>query len=66
MSEADKYTPEMWKQHVRLMVGLATATEPQRRGFRDGFNGEARPHHHLVRSWFDRGRHTAVLLGYLP
>lgn len=65
MGEADKYTPAMWKQALGRLVGLATATDAQRRGFRDGFNGEASPHHHSVRDWFARGRHTAILLGYI-
>lgn len=65
MGEADRYTADMWKSHVGRLAGLASSTDAQRRGFRDGFNGEAKPHHHSVKGWFDRGRHTAILLGYI-
>jgi hypothetical protein len=65
-SEAARYTTAMWQSHIGRMVALSWESDAQRRGFRDGFNGEEKPHHHAVRGSFDMGRQTSVLLGYAP
>lgn len=63
--EADKYDTAMWQRFLSEMVNTTLSTDAQRQGFRDGFNGEPRPHHYAVRGAFDRGRHAAILLGYI-
>ncbi|TZG24901.1 hypothetical protein [Sphingomonas montanisoli] len=63
-AEADEYTTGMWQRHLSGVSMLCVATDAQRRGFLDGMNGRHWPHHWRVRDSFDRGRHTARLLGY--
>ncbi len=65
-AEAEKYTTDMWQRQLSDTAMLCVATEPQRRAFLHGFNGDQIRVHHKVRPWFDRGRHAALLLGYLP
>lgn len=49
---------------IRQLVELSWESESARRGFRDGFNGKAKAHHFHARSAFDRGRRSAIMLGY--
>lgn len=65
-TEARKYTTAMWQSFTAQMVGLCHYSEPKRRAFRDGFNGEPKVHHHAVQDAFALGRHAALLLGYKP
>ncbi|WBO23906.1 hypothetical protein [Sphingomonas abietis] len=65
MTEAEKYTTEMWQRHTGELVSMMVGTEGQRRAFIHGFNGDAVKIHHTHRGPYERGRHTAVLLGFL-
>jgi hypothetical protein len=66
MSEAERYTPEMWKQHVSHLVSVIHASDTKRNAFIDGFNGHAwEGIHHSAREAWERGRHTAILLGHI-
>lgn len=67
MTEAEKYTTEMWQTHLGRVVGYISASETQRNAFIDGFNEKpVTGVHHTARGAWERGRHSAVLLGYIP
>lgn len=66
MGEADKYTTAMWQRALGEVALMVNASEPKRMAFIAGFNGlERKAVHYSSRTAWERGRHTAVLLGYI-
>lgn len=66
MSEAVKYTTEMWQRHLGQVVSTVGQSDSKRRAFVAGFKGRPRSAvHHTARDAWALGRHSAVLLGYI-
>ena len=64
--EAERYSTAMWQHHVGYICTLMLASEPQRRAFVAGFNEEPKSAvHHSAHGAWERGRHSAILLGYI-
>jgi len=66
MTEAEKYTTEMWQRHLREVAKIVGLGHSKRGAYRVGYMGSERRNLHP--STYDAhqlGRQTAVLLGYI-
>lgn len=66
-AEAERYTTEMWQRALGRVCQIVVSSPARQQAFADGFNGlSVKSIHHTARDAWADGRHSAVLLGYIP